>query len=85
MSLQAQRFRIKFMRLPPGRNRHHLTPKNVFKRRHEPVDNSDANLLLIDIEKHDAWHVLFKEKTLDEAIDLLVRLRRMKQIYKEAA
>lgn len=54
-------------------NHHHLTPKsrggNDFK----------SNLLNIDMERHNAWHFLFGNKTLQEIIELLERLRKMKR------
>ena len=56
----------------PGRNHHHLTP-----RRRGGAD-SDRNLLLIDITKHECWHKIFGIRTLDETIGLLNRLKRAK-------
>lgn len=56
-----------------GRNRHHLIPKSRGGR------NLLHNLLLIHVERHNAWHKMFGTLTLDEAITLLKRLRRAKR------
>lgn len=56
-----------------GRNRHHLIPVS------RGGTNSDRNLLLIDIEKHEAWHRIFGLRTLSEVISILHRLDRMKK------
>ena len=57
-----------------GRNRHHfLQPKS------RGGNNSLNNLLLIDIEKHEAWHKIFKNATAQEVLDLLTRVVRAKQ------
>jgi len=57
-----------------GRNCHHfLYPKS------RGGDNSLSNLLLIDIEKHEAWHRLFKNATADEVLSLLERVVRAKK------
>ena len=60
----------------PGRNKHHLHPKC------RGGDSSKQNLLLIDIEKHIAWHTLFKNKTAEEVLQLLQRVVRAKQHQK---
>ncbi len=57
----------------PGRNKHHLIPRS------RGGNNSDRNLLLIDIEKHEAWHRIFGLRSLREIISLLQRLDRMKR------
>lgn len=62
-------------KLPPGQNRHHLTPRS------RKGDDSRQNLLIIDVTRHDAWHKLFKNQTLEEVIGLLMRLKRMKRRY----
>lgn len=56
-----------------GRNRHHLIPRS------RGGNNHPQNLLLIHIERHEAWHRLFHTMCLDEVIDLLVRMQRMKK------
>lgn len=55
-------------------------------------DKNPSNLLLIDAYRHDAWHLLFMNKTLSEVILLLHRvnsikimLRSLNSYYKYAA
>ena len=55
------------------RNKHHLIPKS------RGGGGSLNNLLLIDIEKHEAWHRIFKNATAQEVLDLLERVVRAKQ------
>lgn len=62
------------------RNRHHfLCP------RARGGDSSDGNLLLMHIERHEAWHKLFGLKTADEALALLERVVRLKKRQLRAA
>lgn len=68
MSWNARRYKNK-----PGRNKHHLTPKA------RGGADADWNLLLIRIERHQELHRIFGNKTLEEIIQLLVRLQRMKR------
>ena len=57
-----------------GRNWHHfLLPKS------RGGDKSLNNLLLIDIEKHEAWHRIFKNATAEEVLALLERVVRAKK------
>jgi hypothetical protein len=67
MSWNAKRYRKK-----EGRNKHHLTPVC----RGGPTE--DWNLLLIRLERHQLLHKIFGVQTLDETIELLTRLRRLK-------
>jgi hypothetical protein len=53
-------------------NRHHLIPRS------RGGANLPNNLLTIGIERHEYWHKIFGNKTLDEVIKLLIRLREMK-------
>lgn len=55
------------------RNWHHLTPQSRMG------DDSKQNMLLIDIEKHAAWHKLWGTKTAEEVLDLLTRVVRAKR------
>lgn len=57
----------------PGRNRHHLVPRSRGGKK------KLSNLLLMSIDRHDYWHKIFGNKTLDEVIALLQRIRRMKR------
>jgi hypothetical protein len=54
-------------------NRHHLRPRS------RGGDSLESNLLVMDIERHNAWHFLFQNQTLDEIIEALERLRSMKR------
>lgn len=56
-------------------NKHHLKPKS------RGGQSLDSNLLDIDIERHNAWHQLWRNLTLEEVISLLIRLKRMKQSH----
>jgi len=56
-----------------GRNLHHLTPRS------RGGKNSESNELLIDIERHFQWHVIFGNSTLEEVIALLQRVQRAKK------
>jgi len=55
------------------RNLHHLTPRS------RGGGHSRRNLLLIDEERHVEWHRVFGNLTLEEVIELLVRLQRAKK------
>jgi len=61
------------------RNRHHLIPKS------RKGNNSINNLLLIDIERHEYWHRLWANRTIDEVLELLTRVARAKRNQREAA
>jgi hypothetical protein len=54
-------------------NRHHLTPKS------RGGDRRSSNMLLIEVKRHDAWHYLWGNRTLDEVILLLQRLKQLKE------
>jgi len=54
-------------------NHHHLTPRS------RGGSSLNSNLLTIDMERHNAWHFLFGNKTLQEIIDLLERLKQIKK------
>lgn len=60
-----------------GRNLHHLLPRS------RGGDDSISNLLLMKIEKHEAWHKLFGTMSAEEALALLQRVVRAKK--KQAA
>lgn len=62
-----------------GRNLHHLVPRSRNGRNHI------SNLLLIDIERHEHWHKMFGNMTIDEVLSLLTRMARMKSRHQEAA
>ena len=56
-----------------GRNRHHLVPLS------RNGSNHLQNLLLIDMEKHEAWHKLWGTKTIEEVLRLLARVAQAKR------
>src|ERR1044072_250172 len=56
----------------PMRNRHHILPKS------RKGGNEQENILLLRVQRHDAWHYLFGDKTIEAAIALLFRVHRAK-------
>ncbi len=62
-----------------GRNFHHLTPRS------RGGKDTDDNLLLIEIEKHEAWHKMFGIKTAKEVLALLERVVRAKESQRLAS
>lgn len=60
-------------------NRHHLKPKS------RGGQTLESNLLWIDIERHRAWHSLWGNRTLDEVISLLKRVKQAKEHQKVSA
>ena len=55
-----------------GYNYHHLTPAS------RNGGNVRQNLLFIKVDRHDLWHRLWGNRTLEEVIALLQRVARMK-------
>lgn len=56
----------------PRRNYHHMVPRS----RSGP--DTTRNLLLINRARHIGWHKMFGNRTLNEVITLLIRVRRAK-------
>lgn len=56
-----------------NRNQHHLVPRS------RGGGTYRQNLLLIDIDRHKAWHELFGNMTAEEALDLLTRTVQAKK------
>ena len=54
-------------------SKHHLKPKS------RGGQKIKSNLILIDIERHCAWHKLWGNRTLNEVILLLQRLQQLKK------
>ena len=50
-------------------NRHHLSPGG---------ESGRGNILVMDALSHVLWHKLFGNKTLEQVIDLLQRMKKMK-------
>lgn len=61
------------------KTRHHVIPKERKKKKTLSKNQShlfiDATIVLWR-DKHDSWHHLFKNMTLDEIIECLQRVRR---------
>ncbi len=55
------------------KNRHHLKPKS------RGGQNIPSNILNIEMKRHNAWHILWGNRTLDEVIALLQRLKQIKE------
>ena len=62
---------MKYKQFHKGQNRHHLTPKS------RGGKSTEANLIWIRIDRHRFWHAIFGNMTLDEVINLLIRLREI--------
>ena len=62
----------KFRKVKRWRNKHHLIPKS------RGGSGCRRNLLYISVTTHCEWHKVFKNLTLDEVIELLMRVRRAK-------
>lgn len=60
-----------------NRNYHHLKPRS------RGGLNTSQNLLLIKIERHRLLHRIFGNRTLDEIIALLNRLKKAKEAYEK--
>ena len=68
-----KRLKRKKKKLPKGViTKHHLTPKS-----RGGLANSE-NLLRLDIQKHICWHKLFGNMTLEEIIELLIKVQHLK-------
>lgn len=53
-------------------NRHHLKPRS------RGGSDRTYNIIKLDAYRHDAYHLLFGNLTIDEVIELLIRLRDKK-------
>lgn len=59
--------------LKKKKTRHHIKNKC-----NKGTDN-EANILMLFEEKHNAWHLLFRNEDLDGAIAILQRVKQIKQ------
>ena len=62
--------------------RHHLTPKSRLKFRTLYNDMSVVEyerILRLYRDKHNAWHILFGNLTLEEIIKVLLRIKQLKK------
>lgn len=53
-------------------SRHHLLARS------RGGDSNPYNILMLWRKKHDCWHTLFGNKTLDEIIEIMCRVRSIK-------
>lgn len=58
------------------RTKHHLTPKS------RGGGNEVSNILLLYETKHRIWHEVFHNRTLEEVIELLIRVQHAKRRLK---
>lgn len=54
------------------RSKHHLTPRS------RKGGDEASNLLVLWRDQHDVWHYLFGNRTIEEIIALLERVRKIK-------
>lgn len=81
MSWNAERFTRKRRKVhyPPsyshhrkGQNVHHLTPVS------RQGGDEESNLIYLRIERHNMLHEVFGNRTLEEIIEVLIRIKKMK-------
>lgn len=70
--LREKRSVHQFKRRAGWQDTHHMTPKS------RGGEDIGSNRLSLDAYKHDAWHLIFKNKTLREVIEFLERVERIK-------
>lgn len=56
--------------------RHHLIPKCQQKPNYQARLPTAESIIWLTREKHDAWHLLFKEATLTQVIEILQRIKK---------
>lgn len=77
MEKQHQKQKIKthkFKEKAKWNDKHH-----IILPRSRGGENIDSNLFLFDVYRHEAWHLLFKNKTLFEIISFLERGKNVKE------
>ena len=55
------------------RTRHHIRPKS------RGGSNEVSNILMLWETKHRIWHEVFDNRTLEEVIELLIRVKQAKR------
>lgn len=61
------------------RSRHHLIPKSRRSEVKHSYSKSDfEKTLTLWVEKHRAWHLLFGNQTIEEIIETLERIKKIK-------
>ena len=77
MKKQREKFKSHhFDRKAGYKDEHHLKPRS------RGGNNLGSNLIELDAYKHSAWHLLFKNLTIDEIVALLLRLKSIKESQK---
>jgi|ERR1044071_288763 hypothetical protein len=69
---KRERRRSSHARMYPMRNRHHILPRS------RDGGNERENIILLRVERHESWHLLFSDRTIEEVIELLIRVHRIK-------
>ena len=69
-------FTHKFLERAGWTDEHHLKPRS------KGGQTLTSNLLKVDAYRHDAIHLLFGNKSLDEIIAILLRLQRIKKFQR---
>lgn len=54
-------------------SQHHLRPSS------RGGESIGSNLLILDTRRHEAWHLLFNNLTIQEVIELLQRTQHIKE------
>ncbi len=62
-----------YLRRMGRNNHHHIIPKS------RKGTNAAFNLIVMDIRRHNAFHLLFQNRTFAEAAQVLLRAERMKK------
>lgn len=65
-----------FMEKAGCTDEHHLISRS------KGGESLSSNLLRIDVYKHDAWHLLFGNKTIDEIVKLLKKFKDYKEFMR---
>jgi hypothetical protein len=73
MRYKRKKKRSTHARQYPMRNKHHLSPKS------RNGTNDKTNILLLRVDRHEAMHTLFGNRTLEEIIVLLIKIHRRKR------
>lgn len=76
-----KQFRKRNRRRKDFLTKHHLTPRERYKYGEKTWwdQNGEENILRLHRSKHDAWHKLFRNMTLEEAACVLMRLSKAKR------
>lgn len=60
------------------KDRHHLVPKSRHRELKLHYSKDDIHRTLVMWRhKHTAWHAIWRDKTIDEVIQILIRVRKI--------